>query len=284
MYLREDIPVVFLADKTGSYLPLNGRISRLSTDASIIFFMYFCYRHIRLDTGQPFYIGIGKKQKYKSERKIYDRAFTKNGRNDFWRRIVVKAGHEVEIVFEADDEKTIKQKEKEFIKLYGRSDRGGILCNLTDGGDGTWGNIAWNRGKKGIFSKETLERAKTKRKGYKHSEETRKRMSAINKEPNGPRFQKGYTPWNKNLKGLSWNTGKNMEPESCRKMSESKKIPVLQFSKTDEFIREWPSLSEAAEAFGTGPGNIWRVCKNLGKNGGNLARGFKWKYKSEVNN
>src|SRR6478736_5637994 len=96
---------------------------------------YFLYRHIRLDTNQVFYIGIGKMYNdNKSYEWKYRRAFesSKYKRNTIWRRIVAKTNYEVEILLESDSLSFIKQKEKEFIKLYGRADLGlGPLCNLT---------------------------------------------------------------------------------------------------------------------------------------------------------
>ena len=43
--------------------------------------MALLYRHIRLDTNQPFYIGVAKKK---------SRPFSKNGRNKVWKEIVSK--------------------------------------------------------------------------------------------------------------------------------------------------------------------------------------------------
>src|SRR5690606_33620592 len=102
---------------------------------------YFLYRHIRLDTNVPFYVGIGKKGKYRvSYQWEYRRAFEgkkSSKRNNFWKRIVNKTNYKIEILLESDNLNFIKEKEKEFIKLYGRADLGlGTLCNLTDGGDG----------------------------------------------------------------------------------------------------------------------------------------------------
>jgi len=99
--------------------------------------MYYLYRHIRTDTQQPFYIGIGKRQEGKEVKTEYKRAFSKSGRNRYWKNIVNKIKYEVEILFESDNMDVINEKEKEFISIYGRTEFGGLLCNMTDGGDGT---------------------------------------------------------------------------------------------------------------------------------------------------
>ena len=99
---------------------------------------YYLYRHIRLDSGVPFYIGIGTKpDKYNTYEGEYSRAFSKSNRNRYWKNIVSKHGYKVDILFECGDRKIIEEKEVEFIKLYGRVDLGkGTLVNLTDGGEG----------------------------------------------------------------------------------------------------------------------------------------------------
>lgn len=94
--------------------------------------MAYVYRHIRLDTNTPFYIGIGSDNNFN---RAYEK--TKNKRSAWWNRIVNKHGYDVEILFENVSPKFAKEKEKEFIELYGRMDlKNGTLCNYTDGGDG----------------------------------------------------------------------------------------------------------------------------------------------------
>lgn len=104
---------------------------------------FYIYRHIRLDKNEVFYIGKGSKPNNATcLNKEYVRAFSTQGRNIIWRRIVSKTDYEVEIMFESDDEKEIFQKETELIELYGRKDLGlGTLVNLTDGGEGNIGKI-----------------------------------------------------------------------------------------------------------------------------------------------
>ena len=96
---------------------------------------YYLYRHIRLDKNEPFYIGIGTKNKL--IKNPYFRSISKYDRNKIWQKITFKTKYEVEILLESNNYNFIKEKEIEFIKLYGRKDLNtGILCNMTDGGNG----------------------------------------------------------------------------------------------------------------------------------------------------
>lgn len=111
---------------------------------------YYLYRHVRLDKNEVFYVGIGTKILGTTFKVKYNRSIQKSKRNIIWQRIVRKSDYRVEIIFESNSQDEIKQKEVEFIKLYGRKDLGtGTLCNLTDGGDGVT-----NR----QFSEETLKK------------------------------------------------------------------------------------------------------------------------------
>lgn len=99
--------------------------------------MYYCYRHIRVDKNVPFYIGIGTiMEKHKTIYSQYGRMNVKCGRNLIWKKIVAKTEYCTEVIFESENLSEILNKEKEFISLYGRRCNGGVLCNLTDGGDG----------------------------------------------------------------------------------------------------------------------------------------------------
>lgn len=104
----------------------------------------YLYRHIRLDNNEVFYVGVGMKNySCNGFKSVYFRAFQKNkARNKFWRNIVAKTDYKVEILLESDDYRYILEKEKEFVKLYGRRDLGlGTLVNLTDGGDNDLNSI-----------------------------------------------------------------------------------------------------------------------------------------------
>ena len=182
--------------------------------------MAYVYRHIRLDKNQPCYIGIAKE-----DNGVYRRANEiKVGRNPLHQNIINKTTILVEIVLDELTWEAACQKEKELIKLYGRKDQGtGILCNLTDGGEGTVNRIYSNQAnldrsnklKGSVFSEETLAKMKVSRnartdsqKGYKRSEETKlkNRQSHLGKRDSLETRQKksesakGKTPWNKGLK------------------------------------------------------------------------------------
>lgn len=141
---------------------------------------YYLYRHIRLDKNQPFYIGIGTKNNYNCHSKIYGRAYSKTDRNNLWKKIVSKSKYEVEIILESNDYNFIKQKEKEFINLYGRKDLNiGILSNLTDGGEGSSGKKYSEEERKRISKRM---RGNSLALGFKHSDKTKKLVSQIAKE------------------------------------------------------------------------------------------------------
>ncbi len=89
---------------------------------------YCVYQHRRNDTGEIFYIGIGKRQK---------RAYSKQKRNNHWSAVVNKHGYSVEILLENVSRTEAIYSEMYLISFYGRMDLGtGRLVNMTDGGDG----------------------------------------------------------------------------------------------------------------------------------------------------
>lgn len=209
--------------------------------------MAYVYRHIRLDTNQPFYIGIGSDLKY-------SRALTLKGRNLFWTKTVAKGGFSVDIIFDDLTWDQACEKEKEFIKLYGRRDNNtGVLVNLTDGGDGSNGlvqsqetiqkkiqsltgkkrtpaqievlkkaSVGRNKGR--VLSDDHKEKIRLngigKNKGKTHSEETKEKIRAKRAlQINVKGIQKGHIPWNKGIKtGNAWNKGKSPSIEVREKI------------------------------------------------------------------
>lgn len=129
--------------------------------------MAYLYRHIRLDKNEPFYIGWGKDSEGK-----YIRSKSKIGRSKYWHNIVNKSAYRIDIIIDDISREEALKKEIEFINFYGRIQNGGILCNLTDGGDGVVG---------GICSPETRQKMSLSRIGRKLSEESKLKISQNHK-------------------------------------------------------------------------------------------------------
>lgn len=101
--------------------------------------MALVYQHYRRDKNHTFYIGIGLDK---------SRAYSKSGRNEFWKRIFNKTEVDISILIEGISERDAKMWEKYLISLYGRRDlKSGNLVNLTDGGDGTFNVSSYVREK-----------------------------------------------------------------------------------------------------------------------------------------
>lgn len=94
---------------------------------------FYVYLHKKKTTGEVFYVGKG----------CGNRAWDKNARSEFWKKIAKKHGVVVEIHSENLQEWYAFELEKSLISYYGRRQLGeGTLVNLSDGGEGTKGWIA----------------------------------------------------------------------------------------------------------------------------------------------
>jgi len=142
--------------------------------------MAYVYQHIRNDTNEIFYIGIGS-----DTNGTYRRANTKKGRNEHWHNVVNKAGYKVEILTDCITKELASDEEKRLIKLYGRKNNNtGILVNMTDGGEGTTGRFygpAWNKGKTNIYSEEIREKIRQANRDRIYTPETRRKLSEAKK-------------------------------------------------------------------------------------------------------
>ena len=129
--------------------------------------MAIVYKHIRKDTNEVFYIGIGKTEK---------RAYSMANRNKHWYNIVNKCGYDVEILKTNLTKEDAIQIEIDLIKNYGRLDlKEGTLVNLTNGGEGILS-----------ASLEVVEKILKSRSWYRHSDETKQKLSLQKKgKPNG---------------------------------------------------------------------------------------------------
>ena len=91
--------------------------------------MAYVYSHTRSDTGKVFYIGIGSDE-------LYKRAYSIKGRNTHWYNVIKKVDYKVDILHKDITWEEACKKEIELIKEFGRQKDGGILVNLTEGGEG----------------------------------------------------------------------------------------------------------------------------------------------------
>ena len=116
--------------------------------------------------------------------------------------------------------------------------------------------------------------------GKHHSEETRKKMSEAQKGKH--RSEETRKKMSEAQKGEKhWNYGKHLSDEHKRKIGETNKNgkcskPVLQIDiKTNEIIKEFPSIKEVERQLGFGENAIRHCCKGRTK----TSCGFKWQYK-----
>lgn len=224
---------------------------------------HYLYRHIRIDKNEPFYIGIGTKQPriHNSIKAEYRRAHETNRKESYiWNNIVNKTSYKIEILFESNDYNFIKEKEIEFIFLYGRiNNNTGILSNMTNGGDGFIGYIPSKEKieKHKIFmtgrkqSQKEKQKRNDSRKGYLHSEETKLKISNSHK-------------------------GKKTSKEHLEKLYKGQILanskPINQYDLKGNFIKEWQSATIAAKEINLHPTSIRHCVQGKTKTSG----GYIW--------
>jgi len=251
---------------------------------------YYLYRHIRLDKEEPFYIGIGtKSKKFISFAVEFSRAFNKSRRNLIWKKIINKTDYNIEILLESNNLEFIKQKEKEFIKLYGRIDlKTGTLANMTDGGDGAIGHIlsketrkkiSLNNGSKGKFGKNNSNSKKIYQydiqgnfiKEWDSLADVGRYFNLSNKRI--PTF-KGKT-----FKGFVWKynfLGNKIEPVDYSKGLKNRlnkiQVSVYQYDLHNNFICKYPSYTKASVATGVSINGIQIATNRKNK----VCKGYIW--------
>jgi len=209
----------------------------------------YLYRHIRKDTNQVFYVGVGTGRNY-------ERAKTKSGRNQIWHNIVGKTDYEVEIMLDELEREIALEKEKEFIEMYGRIDLGtGTLANLTDGGDGCVG-----------FSDEVKKNLSDAQKGnqkwkLRKSNEHSRMLGLSNKgKKMSDEFKKRIS---KSMMGdKNHFYGKNHSEDSKRKIAISHSKPLCQYTLDGEFVRKYES-AKATEGFGFNASCVRKCCNGV---------------------
>lgn len=128
--------------------------------------MAVVYKHIRLDTNEIFYVGIGK-----DEKRAYQ---IHNRRNSYWKNIVNKTDYKIEITHQDICYEEACAIEKYLIYFYGRANLNqGTLCNLTDGGEGCLGLVVSEK------TREKFRGSNNYMFGKTHSKEVKERMIKI---------------------------------------------------------------------------------------------------------
>lgn len=228
---------------------------------------HYLYRHIRLDKNEPFYIGIGTKEKGRENLKdtcSYRRAYEKKGRGSIWNKISKKSEYDVEILLESDNYEFIKNKEIEFIKLYGRkNNKTGTLANLTDGGDGTLA-VIWSA--ETIAKREESKRKTIESRGYFHSPEA---IENIRKHLLG-------RPCSIKTKNIISKKAKKRGLNGIKSAIDSRKKEIEMYDLQDNLIETFPSIVDAGNIKSINYRNIHSVCNLKRKTAG----GFKWCYKN----
>lgn len=131
-----------------------------------------------------------------------------------------------------------------------------LFCKLHDNGGGPLSKEI----------KEKISRGKINHKCYKDP----KRGKKISDKLKGRKIT-----WEKG--GLK-NKGKSKPKGFGEKVSKRKSIPILQFDKQGNFIKEWKSLTEAANYYKIHPNNIGGALQNKAK----TSHGYIWKYKNKI--
>ena len=143
---------------------------------------FYVYVHMKSTDDSVFYVGKGSKY----------RSTSKNGRSEYWHRIVNKHGLVVEIV---KDQMTFEEANAYEIYLIAKlKEEGCVLCNLTNGGEGRSGYVVKQETKQAISKankgRKWNDSAKAKMIGNQNalgatrSDETRAKMSASKKGSN----------------------------------------------------------------------------------------------------
>lgn len=267
--------------------------------------IWYVYIHVRLDTNEVFYVGIGKKKNYR-------RVNSKWNRNNFWRRVVSKTDFESYIILDNLNSENAELKEIELIQFYGRRDKGlGTLVNLTDGGFGVKGYQHTDETKKffselakgRIVSEEVKLKISKGNMGIVRSDEFKENLRIINTGKKMPEWLKeklreintGKRYSEETKKKISEsNKGKSMSLESRKKLSEARKgiiftkehikklsvkheVCVLQYDLEGNFIKDWNSIKEVCQELNV---NRSKITRSLRRNS-IVDKKFIFKYKNE---
>lgn len=244
--------------------------------------MAVVYFHYKLNTKELFYVGIGVNK---------SRAYSKKSRNPLWYNIVEKNGYYVEIYKNGISYEDAKKEEIELIRMHGRLDiKTGILCNMTDGGDGHQGMS--NECKKRIseslkgrkMPQNIIEKLRVTKKILWNSDEyaenrEKARVRAIKYMKLGIISRKGCISARKGVKLRE--EEKVLISQKLIKFYEnnepSNKVhrKVLQKDKDGNIIKVWNSHHDACKFFNNpNVKNLIKVCNKKGRS----YMGYVWDY------
>lgn len=178
--------------------------------------------------------------KMRAEMPIYD-AIRKHGAEAF----------DLSVLEECDSPEGLNEAEKRWIVELGTFSRG---YNATRGGDGP--------------------------SGYRHTSETRARMSALRRGKKlGPRSEETKRRVSEGRKGKGTgprpeSRGWHQSEETRAKISEAQYVPVAQYDMSGNHVATYGSMLEAEQASGCGHTGISRACRFPHRTCG----GFRWSY------
>lgn len=206
--------------------------------------MAYVYSHTRVDTGNIFYIGIGSDKRY-------SRAFDKKGRNQYWNNIIKNTEYTVTILLDGLTWEEACKEEVSLIQKLGRKNDGGILSNITEGGEGFKSN---------------------------HSQKTKDQIRDFYK---GKSYEDIYGEERANTQRVNRSKGvaevwQNRSLQERKAIAQKNSKPILQYTKDGTCIQEWISASEVERIYKISGTAINNCLKGRTKTSG----GFIWKYKN----
>lgn len=220
---------------------------------------YCVYFYVR-DDGTPYYVGMGKKQR------PYARHAHRQNKGDF----KPNDNNLILIVHENLSQEEAFELEIKYIKEYGRKSDGGILINLTEGGQGA------------KHDEETRKKLSLIKTGTKASDETKRKMSEARKGRIIP-----SEVVRKSVETRIANGNHKHTEETKKKLSESHKglfkgsknpaaRAVLAYDKQGNFIKKYETAREAAEALNIG--DCWKHIPSVCKGERKHTCGYVFKY------